>query len=66
MRSGLERLADFKGDESIVDRDPCSPLSFSCASQEVTKSQEETIASYSKGMRQAFSPLGPDRRPMWK
>ena len=66
MKAGLARLADFKNDPSILNRDPTSPLSFSCADADVIKAQEESVANYSKGMRNAFSPLGPDRRPTRK
>ena len=66
MRDGLARLAEFRSDKSILDRDPCSPLSFSCAPPDVVKRQDECIVTYSKGMRHAFSPLGPDGRPIRK
>ena len=66
MRDGLARLAEFRSDKSILDRDPCSPLSFSCAPPDVVKRQDECIVTYSKGMRHAFSPLEPDGRPIRK
>lgn len=66
LRTALERLAKIRGDPSIAERDPMSSLSFSCASAEVIKSQEETRATYEKGQRNAFSPLGIDGRPLRK
>ncbi|KAH9918146.1 uncharacterized protein B0H18DRAFT_1086887 [Fomitopsis serialis] len=66
MRTALATLGKVRSDPSMVDRDPLSPLSFSCASAEVIKSQEETRATYEKGQRTAFSPLGLDGRPLRK
>ena len=66
LRTALELLGKIRGDSSIADRDPLSSLSFSCASAEVIKSQEETRATYEKGQRNAFSPLGLDGRPLRK
>ncbi|EKM59592.1 uncharacterized protein PHACADRAFT_250189 [Phanerochaete carnosa HHB-10118-sp] len=64
MLAGLQRLADMKGDPTIANRDPLSPLSFSCVSPDTQKSQEEMVAKYISGQQAAFSPLGPDGRPM--
>ena len=66
LRTALELLAKIRGEPSIAERDPLSSLSFSCASAEVIKSQEETRATYEKGQRNAFSPLGLDGRPLRK
>jgi len=66
MRSSLARLAKRRGDPSILERDPRSPLSFSCVTPDVQRSQEETYATYAKGERTAFSPLGADGRPLRK
>lgn len=66
LRAALGTLAKVHGDPSIAERDPMSPLSFSCASAEVIKSQQETRATYEKGQRNAFSPLGLDGRPLRK
>lgn len=66
MMPSLRRLADFKDDPSILERDPCSPLSFSCNTPEIIKNQEDTLAKYVDGQQLAFSPLGPDGRPIRK
>lgn len=66
MRSALAKLAHFRGDPSIAERTSLTPLSFSCTTAEVQKSQDETYQTYAKGERSAFSPLGPDGRPMRK
>ncbi|KAI0921978.1 hypothetical protein AcW1_004187 [Taiwanofungus camphoratus] len=66
MKTALEKLAQFRNDPSYADRDPLSPLSFSCVTPEVCRSQEETRAMYAKGERTAFSPLASDGRPIRK
>ncbi|TFY58564.1 hypothetical protein EVJ58_g6343 [Rhodofomes roseus] len=66
MRTALSALGTVRNDPSIADRDPLSPLSFSCASAEIVRSQEETRTTYEKGQRTAFSPLGLDGRPLRK
>ncbi|KAI0786446.1 alpha/beta-hydrolase [Abortiporus biennis] len=66
MSSALAKMAQFKHDSSYHHRDPTSPTSFSCVSTELGKIQEERILSYAKGERTAFSPLGPDGRPVRK
>ena len=66
MTSGLKRLARLKGDQDVLQRDPCSSLSFSCATDDIVKNQEEMMAKYVEGQQQAFSPLGPDGRPIRK
>ncbi|KZT13104.1 alpha/beta-hydrolase [Laetiporus sulphureus 93-53] len=66
MKAGLAKLAQLRNEPTFVDRDPLSPLSFSCVSPEVCKSQEETRATYQKEERTAFSPLGLDGRPLRK
>ena len=48
----------------MSERDPLSPLSFSCVTEEVRKSQEELYRIYSEGERSALSPLAPDGRPL--
>ncbi|PCH41599.1 alpha/beta-hydrolase, partial [Wolfiporia cocos MD-104 SS10] len=66
MRVALAQLGNFRGDQSFAERDPLSPLSFSCVTPEVQRSQDETYATYQKGERTAFSPLGLDGRPLRK
>ncbi|KAI0092555.1 Alpha/Beta hydrolase protein [Irpex rosettiformis] len=66
MARALTRLADFKDDSSILIRDPSSPISFSCLSPEMEKRQTEGIAEFAKDAHKAFSPLGPDGRPIRK
>ncbi|KIP09848.1 hypothetical protein PHLGIDRAFT_34214 [Phlebiopsis gigantea 11061_1 CR5-6] len=66
MAAGLRRLAHLKGDAEIKDRNPCSSLSFSCATDDIVRNQEEMMAKYVEGQQQSFSPLGPDGRPIRK
>ncbi|TCD63378.1 hypothetical protein EIP91_005609 [Steccherinum ochraceum] len=66
MQTALARLAALKVDKSIMSRDPKSPLSFSCVTEEVRKAQEGAVTVYSKGQRKAWSPLGMDGRPLRK
>ena len=66
MQRGLNRLADLKGDPSISDRYALSPLSFSCATPDIVRHQEEMMAKYTDGQQKAFSPLGVDGRPIRK
>ena len=62
----LNMLAEFKDDPKISDRDPLSPLSFCCVTDEVCKSQHELYHMYSEGAQNALSPLAPDGRPLRK
>ena len=66
MKMALDQLAEFKNDPSISERDPLSPLSFCCVTDEVRKSQEELYQIYLEGQKQALSPLAPDGRPLRK
>ncbi|KAI0676767.1 Alpha/Beta hydrolase protein [Trametes maxima] len=66
MRMALAQLAEWREDASIADQDPLSPLSFSCVTDEVRKSQDELYAIYQDGVQTAFSPLAPDGRPLRK
>lgn len=66
MKIALEQLAEFRDDPSISERDPNSPLSFCCVTEEVRKSQEELYQIYSEGIQSALSPLAPDGRPLRK
>ena len=64
MREALARLSEFVGDASIADRDPGSPLSFSCVIPEVLQSQTEAIQRHQEKEEQALSPMGYDGRPL--
>ncbi|KAL7282046.1 hypothetical protein ACG7TL_003513 [Trametes sanguinea] len=66
MRMALAQLAEWQDDPSIADQDPLSPLSFSCVTEEVRKSQDEIYTIYAEGTDTAFSPLAPDGRPLRK
>ncbi|KAI0637711.1 Alpha/Beta hydrolase protein [Trametes polyzona] len=66
MRMALAQLAEWRENPAFVDQDPLSPLSFSCVTEEVRKSQDELYALYQEGMHTAFSPLAPDGRPLRK
>ncbi|RPD62035.1 alpha/beta-hydrolase, partial [Lentinus tigrinus ALCF2SS1-7] len=66
MKIALDQLAEFRDDPSISERDPASPLSFCCVTEEVRKSQEELFQIYSEGIQSALSPLAPDGRPLRK
>lgn len=66
MKAALERLAAFKVDSSFLSRDPKCPLSFSCVTDEIRRSQDGAVAAFAKGQRQAWSPLGMDGRPLRK
>lgn len=66
MRMALGLLSEFKEDPSIAERNPLSPLSFCCVTDEVRKSQDELYHLYSEGAQNALSPLAPDGRPLRK
>ncbi|THH31409.1 hypothetical protein EUX98_g2787 [Antrodiella citrinella] len=66
MKAALERLAAFKVDSNFLSRDLKCPLSFSCVTDEVERSQNGAVAAYAKGQRKAWSPLGMDGRPLRK
>lgn len=66
MTRALQTLADFKGDQSFASRDPLSPLSFSCVTEDIYRDQAETWNTYHVDENRAFSPLGPDGRPQRK
>ncbi|KAI0775439.1 Alpha/Beta hydrolase protein [Irpex lacteus] len=66
MAQGLSRLAELKGDSSILLRDPSSSISFSCLPPELVQRQSDGIAEFAKDAHKAFSPLGPDGRPIRK
>ncbi|CDO74127.1 hypothetical protein BN946_scf185043.g177 [Trametes cinnabarina] len=66
MKMALAQLAEWQDDPSIAEQDPLSPLSFSCVTEEVRKSQDELYTIYAEGTEKAFSPLAPDGRPLRK
>jgi hypothetical protein len=66
MTAALNRLSELMGDPTIATRDPTSSLSFSCLSSEVIQSQKDAVDFYGKDEWKAFSPLGPDGRPIRK
>ncbi|KAF8640140.1 hypothetical protein AX17_001376 [Amanita inopinata Kibby_2008] len=64
MKTALSRLAVMTRDQTIAKRNPRSSLSFCCLSQDVVLSQTNLLKHYQKGKNQAFSPLGPDGKPI--
>ncbi|KAI0347009.1 alpha/beta-hydrolase [Trametopsis cervina] len=66
MGGGLARLAELQDNPNILLRDPCSPLSFSLVPPELEKMQMQLLEEHAKDQRKAFSPLGPDGRPIRK
>ena len=66
MSEALTRLSEFMSDSSITERNPCSPLSFSCVSPEVLQSQTEAMQRHQQKQEHALSPLGYDGRPLRK
>ena len=66
MRVALLKVASIMNDTTLAKRDPLSPISFSCLPQDVVKSQNDLLAQYKKGRDTAFSPLGPDGKPIRK
>ncbi|KAF4574927.1 hypothetical protein EYR36_006279 [Pleurotus pulmonarius] len=66
MQQALNTLAELVGDETIRQRNPLSPLSFSGLSPEKVASQSETLAHYGALQKTAFTPLRPDGAPARK
>lgn len=66
MAVALAQLAELMDDPSIAGRDPMSSLSFCCLDPDVIKSQTEAIMAFRIGEEEAFSPLGPNGRPIRK
>ena len=66
MRAALEELAALAENDAIAARDPLCPLSFSLVPPNVEKLQTDALRLYAKNERLAFSPLGPDGRPIRK
>ena len=65
MQQALAKLAELTGDETLVDRDPRSAISFSLASEEVKRIQLEAMKQHAVTGTE-FSPLGHDGRPLRK
>lgn len=66
MTTALQNLARVSSNGSIATRNPLSSLSFSCLPKDIVKAQEELITQYARNRHQAFSPLGPDGKPLRK
>ncbi|EIM88148.1 alpha/beta-hydrolase [Stereum hirsutum FP-91666 SS1] len=66
MAAALETLADLVGNPAIAERNAMSPLSFSMVSLDVETSQCNILKTFHRGQNTAFSPLGPDGRPVRK
>lgn len=66
MTSALLKLSELMGDPAIAERNPLSSMSFSCLAPDVAKSQLETVTFFGIDQWKAFSPLGPDGRPLRK
>lgn len=66
MAAALETLADLVGNPAIAERNAMSPLSFSMVSSDVETSQCNILKTFHRGQNTAFSPLGPDGRPVRK
>ncbi|KAJ7283373.1 Alpha/Beta hydrolase protein [Mycena rebaudengoi] len=66
MREALATLSALTGDGSIQSRDPNSSLSFCCLPDDIIQQQAEALAAYRKGSSLAYSPLGPNGRPIRK
>ena len=67
MKIALDRLAYLvPGKEVTKDLDPTSSLSYCCLSDEVVKQQQDLLDRANRERLSAFSPLGPDGRPLRK
>lgn len=66
MSAALDTLAALAGNPEISERNSMSPLSFSMVSSDVETSQSNTLKTFYRGQNTAFSPLGPDGRPVRK
>ncbi|KAJ7590766.1 alpha/beta-hydrolase [Mycena floridula] len=64
MTEALAKLADYIGDPRIASRNPMSSLSFSCLELAAVQNQTQSLKLYRKGELEAFSPLGPDGKPI--
>lgn len=64
MAAALDTLADLGTNPAIAERNPMSSLSFSLVSSETEASQNNKLKAFHRGQNTAFSPLGPDGRPV--
>ena len=64
MRRALAKLAEFAGDDTIAARSPFSSMSFSRVSPQVERQQDKFNRSFAKDQHRAYSPLGPNGRPI--
>ena len=64
MKLALSKLADIMKDSSIANRNPHSPISFSCLPQGVIQAQTDLLVQSRKGRQDAFSPVGSDGKPL--
>ncbi|GJJ13299.1 hypothetical protein Clacol_007551 [Clathrus columnatus] len=65
-KDALHLLADLKGDPSISQRDPSTPLSFSMWSEEVAEAFQAQIDEFGIGIDKVFSPLDANGQPIRK
>lgn len=59
MRQALHDLARIQGNPQMAQRDPHSPLSFSCVPAELECQQMQLIYRYAMDQENAFNPVGP-------
>ena len=63
LDNALQRLAEIMHDTKIANREPSSPMAFSCVPSVVVRGRAEVYARAALGHRGAFSPLDPNGRP---
>lgn len=63
LDEALQRLAEIMHNPDIGNREPSSPMSFSCVPPVVAYRRLEIYARAAPGHRGAFSPLDPNGRP---
>ena len=63
LDDALQRLADLMHDPEIRNREPSSPMAFSCVPSVAMRRRAEIYARAALGHRGAFSPLDPNGRP---
>jgi len=64
MKKALNKLGDIRSSTSFNSRDPRSPLSFTCVTEEVANAQKKSLDYYTLDVDKAYCPLGFDGRPM--
>ncbi|KAI0260959.1 alpha/beta-hydrolase [Gloeopeniophorella convolvens] len=64
MHDAMNRLAAIVGDPDICNREPSSPMAFSCVPSAVVHRRAQIFARAAEGHRSAFSPLSPSGRPV--